>query len=126
MPKNILVIDDEAAVRTVFARALNEYAVETAATGEEGIAKALRYKPDLAFVDLKMPGIDGVETLQRLQNLYNELPVYIVTGFAREYMEPLQAAVRQGYNFDVAHKPLSAGQIRLIADSILAGSALSE
>ena len=121
MPKRILVIDDEEAVRDAFVLALDgmDYIVDTASCGEAGLKKALENKPDLVFLDLKMPGIGGVETLQQLQSHYTKLPVYIVTAFYQEFMEPLKEAAARGFSLQVAQKPLSGEEIRLIVTSTL-------
>lgn len=123
MPKYILVIDDEEAVRDAFEMALDEcgYVVETAASGEEGLEKSSRTKPDLIFLDLKMPGIDGVETLRRMQNYCADVPVYIVTAFYQEYFEPLKRLAEEGATFEVAQKPLNGDQIRNIVRGMLEG-----
>jgi DNA-binding response OmpR family regulator len=67
--------------------------------------------------------MDGVETLRRLGSAHPELPIYVVTGFYTEYMEPLGRLRTEGFAFDVARKPLELGEIRAIADAVLAGSA---
>ena len=80
------------------------------------MAKAAR--PDLIFLDLKMPGIDGVETMRRLLALDHTLNIYIVTAFSQEYLADLQAAQAEGMTFQLANKPLSSTQIRHIARSV--------
>jgi CheY-like chemotaxis protein len=121
MAKLILVIDDEEAVRDAFQLALEDfdYRVELASSGEQGVRKARAERPDLVFLDLKMPGMDGVQTLRQLLTLYPELPVYIVTAFAQEFMEPLSAASAAGLFFQVAQKPLGMNEIQLIAKATL-------
>ncbi len=76
MKPRILVIDDEAAIRDSLKMTLEYegYEVLTAATGEEGIAQAEREAPDLVFLDVKMPGMDGLEVLQRLRHLVEVTP----------------------------------------------------
>ncbi|MGR3319035.1 MAG: response regulator [Candidatus Anammoxibacter sp.] len=65
---NILVIDDEKYIRESFKIVLEpKNSVETASSGEEGIAKATMNPPDIIFLDLKMPGMGGAETLIHLQ-----------------------------------------------------------
>ncbi|MBM3512652.1 MAG: response regulator [Alphaproteobacteria bacterium] len=122
--KRILVIDDDSAVRSTFALALSSrgYEVETAEDGLSGLAAADRRVPDLVFLDLKMPGIDGVETLKRLGAAHPDVQVYVVTGFYAEFMEPLRRLKSSGIRFDVARKPLELAEIRAIADSVLAGT----
>lgn len=122
--KRILVIDDDEAVRATFALALSSrgYEVETAESGLSGLAAAGRRVPDLVFLDLKMPGIDGVETLKRLGAAHPGVQVYVVTAFYAEFMEPLRKLRSSGLRFDVARKPLELAEIRAIADSVLADS----
>lgn len=120
MKNHILVIDDDAAVRGAFSLILEEagYCVRVAENGLEGLQMAQARRPDLVFLDLRMPGMDGVETLRRLKALDASLQVYIVTAFATEYMEQLKAAHEEGLQFQLASKPLSSAQIRHIAQSI--------
>jgi len=117
MSKQILVIDDDSAVSGAFKLILEDagYRVRVADNGLQGIAMAQAERPDLIFLDLKMPGIDGVETLRRLKVIDAAFNVYIVTAFFNEYMEQLKDAHSEGLQFQLANKPLSSGQIRQIA-----------
>lgn len=121
MAVRILIIDDEASVRDAFELALEPlgYTVECVADGLAGIEAARLCRPDLVFLDLKMPGIDGVETLRRLNAVDAAIPVHIVTAFSREYLEPLRRARAEHLSFEIASKPLSAEQIRQIAQSVV-------
>ena len=121
MKKRILVIDDERAVRDSFELALfdDNFEVRVAENGFKGVELAREARPDLIFLDLKMPEIDGIETMKRLLANDPTLHIYIVTAFAREFIEPLQRVREQGAMFQLAAKPLTAGQIRAIARSIL-------
>lgn len=119
---HILIIDDDQGVRDAFELALaDQYEVELATDGQRGINAVTARRPDLIFLDLKMPGIDGVETLRRIRPLAPNVPVYIVTAFAQDYMEPLQQAKADGLRFQLAAKPLTAEQIRMIARASLGG-----
>ncbi|MGZ3649480.1 MAG: response regulator transcription factor, partial [Syntrophales bacterium] len=64
----ILIIDDEESLRDGCKQTLERsgYSVLTAAEGVEGIKIAREHKPDIAFVDLKMPGISGMEIIEML------------------------------------------------------------
>lgn len=117
MGSKILVIDDDPAVRGAFKLILEEddYEVRVAEDGMLGIEMTKAERPDLIFLDLRMPGIDGVETLRRLKTVDESLNVYIVTAFASEFMEQLKAAHNEGLQFELASKPLSSAQIRNIA-----------
>lgn len=87
MSPRILVIEDNAMnlklVRDVLQYA--GYEVVSARTGEEGLAAAERYEPDLVLMDLQLPGIDGTEALRRLrENEGHRVPVVAVTAFAMQ------------------------------------------
>jgi two-component system nitrogen regulation response regulator NtrX len=106
MSARILVIDDEPAIRDTM-RMILEYEghdVLLAASGQEGLTVAERERPDLVFVDVKMPGLDGLEVLGRLRAQNDSLPVVIVSahGTAATALE----AGRLGA-FRFIEKPLS-------------------
>ena len=117
MLSKILVIDDDPAVRGAFKLILEDdnFSVREAENGLQGIEMTLAERPDLIFLDLRMPGIDGVETLRRLKAIDETLNIYIVTAFANEYMEQLKGIHEEGFQFELASKPLSSVQIRNIA-----------
>jgi two-component system, NtrC family, nitrogen regulation response regulator NtrX len=78
----ILVIDDEAAIRDSLRMTL-EYAgydFVGAATGQEGLALAERDAPDIVLLDIKMPGMDGMEVLTRLRQMSETTPVVMISG----------------------------------------------
>jgi CheY-like chemotaxis protein len=117
MSNKILVIDDDPAVRSAFKLILeaDNFSVRVAESGLQGIELARAERPDLIFLDLRMPGIDGVETLRRLKAIDETLNIYIVTAFANEYMEQLKGVSSEGIQFELATKPLSSAQIRDLA-----------
>lgn len=119
--KKILVIDDDEGVRDAFMLALESeyYIIDVAESGEQGLLKAEDCRPDLVFLDIRMPGIDGVETLRRLRNIYHDLNIYIVTAFYHDYLEPLSKIADEGFSFEILQKPVSAEQIRQVTSSIL-------
>lgn len=121
MAKHILVIDDEESVRDAYCLALRSagYNVEVAEDGLTGIDAAKRKRPDMVFLDLKMPGIDGVETLRRLKAMDETLRIHIVTAFVKEYMDELAKARAEGFTFEVAAKPLDSNMIRQIVAATL-------
>ena len=84
MKPRILVIDDEAAIRDSLRMILEYegYEVLQAATGDEGIKLVEREAPDLVFLDIKMPGMDGLEVLQKLRHLVETTPIVVVSGHA--------------------------------------------
>ena len=82
MKSRILVIDDEAGIRDSMRRTLEYqgYHFVGAATGQEGLALIERDPPDLVFLDIKMPGMDGLEVLERIKAANPAVPVVIVSG----------------------------------------------
>ncbi len=124
MSKRILVIDDDAAVRKSFALTLDDagWQVETVESGEAGVDKASNTKYDLIFLDLKMPGINGVETLIRLRDNGHKMPVYIITAFQEEFMDQLRVAANEGYEFEVMQKPIGSEDLVRITKAVLEGA----
>ena len=81
-PKRILIVDDEPNVRLVFRTALEAtgYLVTEAADGDAALAQLRKLPTDLILLDLKMPVVDGMETLRRLRDAGDETPVVVVTA----------------------------------------------
>jgi len=121
MSKRILVIDDDLATRKSFELALEDTdcQVDTAKSGGEGIYKASSTKYDLIFLDLKMPGINGVETLIRLRDDGCKMPIYIITAFHEEFTDQLRNAADEGYEFEVMQKPIMSEDLVTITKAIL-------
>ncbi|MBI3962131.1 MAG: response regulator transcription factor [Deinococcus sp.] len=82
MMQRILVIDDDPAVTSVLRRGLSYegFAVDTAGSGAEGLALARDRPPDLVILDIMMPGLDGLEVLQRLRAADAQLPILLLTA----------------------------------------------
>jgi two-component system, NtrC family, nitrogen regulation response regulator NtrX len=106
----ILVIDDEAAIRDSLKMTLeyDGYDVMTAATGEEGVKLVEREAPDLVFLDIKMPGMDGLEVLQKLRHLVEVTPVVVISGHAD--INTAVEATKLGA-FDFIEKPLERERV---------------
>jgi two-component system, NtrC family, nitrogen regulation response regulator NtrX len=106
----ILVIDDEASIRDSLRMILEYegYDVLTAATGEDGISQAEREAPDLVFLDVKMPGMDGIEVLQRLRHLVEVTPVVVISGHGT--VATAVEATKLGA-FDFIEKPLERERV---------------
>src|SRR5215213_2909685 len=111
MPKSrILVIDDEAAIRDSLKMTLEYEGYEFlgAATGQEGLALAEREAPDLVLLDVKMPGMDGIEVLERLRNMNDQLPVVVISGHGT--ISTAVDATKKGA-FDFIEKPFASERI---------------
>lgn len=121
MSKRVLVIDDEEAVRKSYILALEDtgYEVDVASSGEEGVEKFKQNKHHLVFLDLKMPGMNGVETLRALRKIDLNTPIQIQTAFFKEFLDLLNAVIKEGLKFEVLNKPVDSNQILAITKGVL-------
>ena len=121
MSKRILVIDDDEAIRKSFTLTLEDvgYEVYVAESGEKGIGMEQNTKYDLVFLDLKMPGLNGVETLQELRKIDKDVPIYIITAFHQEFFDRLESAQQEGLDFQVLRKPIAPEELVLVTKGIL-------
>jgi two-component system nitrogen regulation response regulator NtrX len=111
MPKSrILVVDDEAAIRDSLKMTLEYEGYEflSAATGQEGLALIERESPDLVLLDVKMPGMDGLEVLDRIRALNDALPVVVVSGHGT--ISTAVEATKKGA-FDFIEKPFASDRV---------------
>src|SRR5436305_12013092 len=83
-PARILVVDDEALIRDTLAEYLTQegFAVDACASGEEALELAAGRRFDVALCDVQLPGMDGIELLERLLKLSPQTFVLLVTAFA--------------------------------------------
>ncbi len=100
----ILIVDDEMPIRRTLRDILEfeEYDVEEAADGLECVSKVQKEKFDVIIMDIKMPRMDGIEALERLQILAPEIPVIMVSGHGT--IDTAVEAVKKGA-FDFISKP---------------------
>ncbi len=114
----VLIADDDAAHRRMLGAALEPagYRCRYAADGEEAVARAAEEPPDLLFLDLRMPRLDGVAALRRILAARPELPVVIVTahGDVRSAVEAMKLGAR-----DFIEKPVDIEELRSVAADIL-------
>ncbi len=108
----ILVIDDELgpreSLRILFK---DDYRVITTDNGEKGIAALKEYDPDMIILDLRMPGKNGLETLEEIRDIDEKVPVIILTGYGD--MEAAKKAIHLG-TLEFISKPFDIGEIRKI------------
>jgi excisionase family DNA binding protein len=79
--RSILVVDDEEVIREYFQKVLAEHKVMTAASGEEALALIRRDRPDLVLLDIRLPGIDGLQTLKRIKEMDKSIAVIMLSAF---------------------------------------------
>ncbi|HET7694776.1 MAG TPA: sigma-54 dependent transcriptional regulator [Vicinamibacterales bacterium] len=110
MKGRILVVDDEAEIRRSVRMILEYegYDVQEASSGPEALALVEREPPDLAFLDIKMGGMDGLETLQKIRQSNDALPVVIISGHGT--VSTAVEATKLGA-FDFIEKPLASERV---------------
>jgi len=105
-PSSVLIVDDEAGVRASLAGVLRDegYDVDVAETGERALDRAAQRRYDVILLDIWLPGLDGLATLERLRDLRAEAEVIMISGHAS--VEAAVRATKLGA-FDFIEKPLS-------------------
>ncbi len=106
MKPKILIVDDERNIRRTFKMVLESegMTVAVAETGEEGLESAAADRPDAVLLDVRLPGLDGIEVLRRLHAADPYLPVIMISGHGT--IATAVEATRHGA-FDFMEKPLS-------------------
>ncbi len=123
MKPRILVVDDEAAIRESLRMILEYegYECRLAPTGQEALTMVEREAPDLVFLDIKMPGMDGLETLGRLKELNQAVPVVMISGHGT--VSTAVEATKLGA-FDFIEKPLASERVLVTIRNALDQGAL--
>ena len=90
--KRILIVDDDPSIRYMLGRVLLDegYQTMSAASGRDGLKIVAAESVDLILLDLKMPGLDGCETLEELAALRPGLPVILMTAFPGQKARGIQ------------------------------------
>lgn len=109
----ILIIDDEEVVLDSCTQILKsgDYHIETAQNGETGIKVVHELKPDLVYVDLKMPGVSGFEVLEKINEIDPTIVSIVITGYAT--VSSAVEAMKKGAD-DFLPKPFTPDELRLI------------
>lgn len=115
----VLVVDDQVGVRLLLEEVFRPTSclVLLAAHGQEALALAQTTAPDIALVDVKMPVMDGIETLRALRSRHPQLPVLMMT--AVEDSHRLEECLSLGAS-RIITKPFDVFQVRALAEQLLA------
>lgn len=110
---SVLIVDDEEVMREILQTLLEreECRVSVAVTGEDGLALARTQPFDVAIVDLMMPGLDGIATLDELKRIDEDLPVILITAFAS--LKNAIVAMKRGA-FDYVTKPFKNDEVLVV------------
>jgi two-component system nitrogen regulation response regulator NtrX len=119
----ILVVDDEKSIRKTLREILEfeKYTVDEAADGVECLTRVKRQKYDVIIIDIKMPKMDGLEALERIQILSPETPVLVISGHAN--IDTAVEAVKKGA-FDFISKPPDLNRLLITIRNALDRSSL--
>lgn len=109
----ILIIDDEEIVLDACSQILegSGYEVATAMDGALGLRRVEELRPDVVFVDLKMPGLSGFEVLERIRALDPSIVTIVITGYAT--LDSAVGAMQKGA-YDFLPKPFTPDEFRLV------------
>jgi two-component system, response regulator, stage 0 sporulation protein F len=94
----ILLVDDEENIRFLFREELEEegYQIELASNGFEAIEKVKSSEFDLVVMDIKMPGMDGIQALNEIKNLHKDLPVILCSAYG-EFKQDFSSWISDAY-----------------------------
>lgn len=94
----ILVVDDEESIRLLYKEELEEdgFVVEVAKDGLEALKQVPLFKPDLITLDIKMPGLNGIETLKRIREMDRQVPIVMCSAYG-EYKQDLTTWASDAY-----------------------------
>ena len=118
----ILVVDDEVKASELLKRFLEAkgYEVITSSSGEDAIEKVRNEKPNAILLDIKMPGMDGTETLKRIRTFDKEVGIIMVTAIKEE--ETGKKAIKLGAD-EYITKPIDFNHLEtsLLVDLVMRG-----
>lgn len=114
-PETIIVIDDDYAMRLTCRKILSKmgFRLEAFEDGIQGLEAVTKLQPSLVVVDLKMPGISGMEVVTRIHELYPGIVLVVITGYPT--IDTAVGAIKCGA-YDFLPKPFSPDELRLIVN----------
>jgi two-component system phosphate regulon sensor histidine kinase PhoR len=112
---HVLIVDDEQDIREGSERILTRmgFQVSKAANGKDALVTFQKEKPVIVLLDLKMPGMDGMDVLEQIHKIDDDTIVIVITGYAT--VETAIQAMKQGA-YDFIPKPFEPDQLRLIVN----------
>ena len=118
MNKTILIVDDEKDFCTVLSDSLSQdrYRVFTALNGKMALQLAKKEQPDLMLLDIKMPGMDGIEVLRKIKKMKKEIAVIMFTGYGT--LETARKAMKLGA-YDYVTKPVDLFLVKSLVEEVL-------
>lgn len=122
---SILLVDDDAAFRNVMAGELRRlgHEIVTAASGEEAVARVEQWEPEVVLLDLRLPGMDGLETLKAIRGRNPSIEVVMLTGHGS--IDSAIESIRDGA-FDYVTKPCPLDEIQIRVQRAIERRALKQ
>lgn len=111
----ILIVDDDESIRKMLSVVLSRegYQTSTAEDGNQALAAFRQHEPDIVLMDIRMPGLSGIEAMQQMQGIQPGATIILMTAFA-ELATAIQA-IKMGV-FDYVVKPFDLAEIRLLVE----------
>ncbi|MBA4348970.1 MAG: Fis family transcriptional regulator [Thermodesulfovibrio sp.] len=123
--KTVLVVDDEEGIRESLSGIFEDegYEVVAVSSGEDALTAAREKLPDIVFLDVWLPEIDGIETLSKLKEMDKNIPVIMISGHGN-----IELAVKatQSGAYDFLEKPLSLEKVLIVTQRALESRRLEE
>lgn len=116
--KKVLIVDDQEGIRKLLAEAciILGYDAQTVCTGMEALEILNKYKFQLAIVDMKMPGLSGIETIVQMKTIDEDIKTILMTGYGESFsMEENVNEIANG----VVLKPFDLDEIRGLLEALL-------
>lgn len=122
--KKILIVDDEKAMLEILEKKLraDNFEVILANTGQEASEKILQYRPDLIFMDIVLPDVEGSDIVKRLQKdpMFRSIPVVFLSGILTREAGDKVAPIRVGdWEYRALAKPFFYREFRNLVDELL-------
>lgn len=121
----ILIVDDEKNIRMTLSQSLESLAIETdtASNGEEALAKLKEKDFGLILLDIRMPGMDGMEVLRQVRGIRPDIRIIMITAYGT--IESAVEAIKLGA-VDFLQKPFDPDEIRALVSTVMNRSKLDE
>lgn len=118
MGTKLLVVDDQMGVRRLLFEAFKEegYSIELATSGHEAVEKVKAVIPDIILMDMKMPGMNGLETLHEIKKIYDDILVIMMTAYGE--LEIVAEAMKLGIK-EYVTKPFDINELRELVKKVL-------
>jgi len=116
---SILIVDDQAGIRHLLLEALSNegYRLEIAASGPEALKKISDRGPSIVLLDIKMPGMNGLDTLEELRKIAPETTVVIMTAYGE--LDIITEAKKMGVQHYIV-KPFDLNEVRYLIKGLFA------